>query len=149
MGAAATAGATGAYKAPGLRAGAEGAPRVMSDAEKVNLKVSNLSPETIEDDLRALFQPFGNLAPFRLIRDQATNISKGFAYLRYSTHREAQAAQVNLNGFRLHHMVIKVEFVERREDRPGGGGMGGHKYLSGYGKSLADTSGANVLSHKQ
>jgi len=36
-----------------------------------------------------------------------------------------------------------------REAGRGGGGMGGHKYLSGYGKSLADTSWANVLSHKQ
>ncbi len=138
---------TGTYKAPSLRPGAEGVPRPISDAEKVQLKVSNLSPETTEDDLRALFQPFGSLDhKFRIPRDLYGE-SKCFAYLKYGWHKEAEAARVNLNGWRLHHMVLKVEFVEPR-DPLRAPGAGGHRHLQGYGKALADTTGANILSTK-
>ena len=141
-----TAAPTGTYKAPGLRPGADGAPRPITEAELTQLKVSNLSPETIEDDLRGLFQPFGNMDPkFRIARD-AYGESKCYAYLKYSTHREAEAARANLNGWRLFHMVIKVEFVAPRDPSRMGGGQSAHRHLSGYGKALADTSGAALLS---
>ena len=137
-------GGGGTYKAPSLRAGAmPGGTRVITDAERVQLKVSSLAPETTEDDLRSIFQPWGNLDPkFKIAKDSNGN-SRGFCFLRYATHREAQAAIQNINGYRLHHMVLKVEFTEPREHHMGGGG--GHRHLSGYGKNLADTRGATLL----
>ncbi len=137
---------TGLYKAPSLRPGADGAPRPITEAELTQLKVSNLSPETTEDDLRALFQPFGNMDPkFRIARDTYGE-SKCYAYLKYHTHREAEAARANLNGWRLNYMVIKVEFVAPRDpSKFGGGAQSAHRHLSGYGKALADTSGAALL----
>ena len=139
----------GLYRAPSQRPGADGAPRVITEADLTQVKVSNLSPETTEDDLRGLFQPFGNLDPkFRIARDTYGE-SRCYAYLKYHTHREAQAALTNLNGWRLNYMVIKVEFVAPRDpSRMGGGGQAGHRNLSGYGKALADTSGAAILSTK-
>ena len=146
----ATSAPMGVYKAPSLRAGADGAPRPIVEADMLQLKVSNLSPETTEDDLRGLFQSFGMLDhKFRIARDNHGE-SKCFAYLKYATHREAEAARAALNGWRLNYMVIKVEFVAPRDPSrsgPGGGG-GGHRHLSGYGKALADTSGSNILSTK-
>jgi hypothetical protein len=137
---------TGLYKAPSLRPGADGAPRPITEAELTQLKVSNLSPETTEDDLRALFQPFGNMdSKFRIARDTYGE-SKCYAYLKYHTHREAEAARANLNGWRLNYMVIKVEFVAPRDPSKFGGGQSVHRHLSGYGKALADTSGAALLS---
>ena len=140
---------TGLYKAPSLRPGADGATRPITEADLTQLKVSNLSPETTEDDLRGLFQPFGNMDPrFRIARDNYGE-SKCYAYLKYNTHREAAEACKHLNGWRLNYMVIKVEFVQPRDpSKAGGGGQSAHRHLSGYGKALADTSGAALLSTK-
>ena len=142
---------TGAYVPPSMRAGAaaSGAPRPVSMEEMVQLRVSNLSPETTEDDLRALFQPFGRLdqRATHIARNRDTQESRGFAFLKYAWHKEAADAKAHLNGYRLHHMIIRVEFAENRDSLRGnslsGSGIGRH--LSGYGGKLADTKGATLL----
>lgn len=143
----ALASAGGAYKPPSLRTGslASSDLRVQTDEEKVQLKVSNIDPETTEDDLRAIFQRYGNLDPkFRIQRDAKGN-SRSFCFLRYKMHREAAAALDGVNGLRLGHMVLKVEFTESR-DRFSNSSSGAHRHLSGYGSKLADTTGATLLS---
>jgi hypothetical protein len=140
----------GAYVPPSMRAGATpGAVRPPSLDDLVQLRVSNLSPETTEDDLRALFQPFGRLDQrIHIARQKETGESRGFAFLKYAWHKEAADAKTHLNGYRLKHMIIRVEFAENRDGGAGrnslsGSGIGRH--LSGYGGKLADTTGAYVL----
>jgi RNA recognition motif-containing protein len=131
-----------------MRAGATpGVPRPVSLEEMVQLRVSNLSPDTSEDDLRALFQPFGRLDQrIHIARHKETQESRGFAFLKYAWHKEAADAKQHLNGYRLHHMIIRVEFSENRDSgRSALSGSGLGRHLSGYGGRLADTKGAHVL----
>ena len=115
--------------------------------ELVQLRVSNLNPDTDEDDLRALFQPFGRLDQrIHIARYKETGESRGFAFLKYAWHKEAAEAKASLNGYRLNNMVIQVEFSENRDSgRSALSGSGIGRHLSGYGGKLADTKGAHLL----
>jgi len=75
----------GAYVPPSLR-GAGGARR--TDIENISyrddtatLRVSNLSSDTGEDDLRQLFQPFGHISRVYVAKDRITGQSRGFAFV--------------------------------------------------------------------
>lgn len=141
----------GAYVPPSMRGGAAGAtggaPREIAYEERLQLRVSNLSPDTSEDDLRNLFQPFGRVEKVYIAKDHATGESRGFAYIKFQYHTSAEEARKNLHGYPLHHMVMRVDWSEPREDRggPGGSSQAPHRNLSGYGKALADTRGSNLL----
>jgi translation initiation factor 3 subunit G len=141
----------GAYVPPSMRAGAALAPGVIREVlyeERIQLRVNNLSPETTEDDLRNLFQPFGRLDKVFVAHDRITGESRGFAFIKYTRHSDAEAARQNLNGYPLSHMILRVEWSEPRLDAPGGpGGSAGpdRRHLSGYGKALADTRGATTF----
>ena len=117
--------------------------------ELVQLRVSNLSPETGEDDLRNLFQPFGRLDKVFVAADRVTREPRGFAFIKYTRHIDAEVAKNNLHGYPLHSMILRVEWSEPRMDAPGGLGSAQdkpHRHLSGYGGQLADTRGAHTFS---
>ena len=142
----------GAYVPPSMRSGPSGAPgeplREMAYEERLQLRVSNLSPDTSEDDLRNLFQPFGRVEKVYIAKDHASGESRGFAFIKFLYHSSAEEARKNLNGYPLHHMIMRVDWSEPREAGPGGGSSlsgGGPRNLSGYGKALADTRGSNLL----
>ncbi len=140
----------GAYVPPSMRTGAAGAPgaplREIAYEERLQLRVSNLSPDTSEDDLRNLFQPFGRVEKVYVAKDHATGESRGFAFIKFLYHSSAEDARKSLNGYPLHHMIMRVDWSEPRIEGPGGAGpMPAHRNLSGYGKALADTRGSNLL----
>lgn len=143
----------GAYVPPSMRSGGSGAPgeplREMAYEERLQLRVSNLSPDTSEDDLRNLFQPFGRVEKVYIAKDHSTGESRGFAFIKFLYHSSAEDARKNLNGYPLHHMIMRVDWSEPREVGPGGPGgslaSSGPRNLSGYGKALADTRGSNLL----
>ncbi len=91
---------SGKYVPPSARAGGAGAgdQRDVPVEELTQLRVSNLSEDVEEDDLRALFRPFGNLDKIFLARDRETGIPRGFAFVRYLRHDEAEAAMKSLDG---------------------------------------------------
>ena len=111
--------------------------RISTDAEVrarmamvSNLFVTNLSPDTTDEDLQGLFRPFGRCT-VKLPKDRRTGAVRGFAFINFNRIQDAQVALVNLNGWRLHHMVILVKQAdESEEERPvrvavGGGAAGG------------------------
>ena len=89
------------------------------------LFVGNLSFNTTEGDILALFKQAGNVSTCNLIMDKFTNKSRGFAFVEMGTKTEADAAIAGLNGKTLKDRTIVVNESRPRPDNRGGGGGGG------------------------
>ncbi|HET7839208.1 MAG TPA: RNA-binding protein [Rectinemataceae bacterium] len=84
------------------------------------LYVGNLSYNTYEDSLRALFQTFGTVVSAKIITDRDSGSSKGFGFVEMGTDDEARAAIQGANGRDLDGRQIKVNEAmdkPRRDDR--------------------------------
>jgi RNA recognition motif-containing protein len=74
-----------------------------------NVYAGNLSHSTTEDELRAAFEEYGEVASVKIITDRASGRSKGFGFVEMSTEEEATAAINGLNGTELGGHTIKVD----------------------------------------
>jgi RNA recognition motif-containing protein len=79
-----------------------------------NVYAGNLSHSTTEDELRAAFEEYGEVASVKIITDRASGRSKGFgfvemSFVEMSTEEEATAAINGLNGTELGGHTIKVD----------------------------------------
>jgi RNA recognition motif-containing protein len=89
------------------------------------LYVGNLSFDTSESDLSALFAPIGNVVSCSLITDKFTGKSRGFAFIEMSNQAEATKAISEMNGKDCGGRALTVNEAKPREERSGGGGGGG------------------------
>jgi cold-inducible RNA-binding protein len=94
-----------------------------------NLFVGNMSFQTTEGDLRALFEPFGQLARVHIAMDRETGRSRGFAFVEMPNDAEAAKAIAGLDGKDVNGRNLKVnearpksESTGPRGPRPGGPG---------------------------
>lgn len=88
----------------------------------MNIYVGNLSTETSEDELRAAFEAFGEVATVRIVRDKATGASRGFGFVEMSAEDQAKAAIEQMNGKELQGSPLSVELGRARTAPTGGGG---------------------------
>ena len=51
-----------------------------------NLFVGNMNFQTTEGDLRALFEPFGEIVRIQVMTDRDTGRARGFAHLAERSH---------------------------------------------------------------
>ncbi|MCX7008716.1 MAG: RNA-binding protein [Kiritimatiellaeota bacterium] len=91
------------------------------------LYVGNMSFNTMDTDLKALFQQAGTVVSCDIILDKFTSKSRGFGFVEMSTQEEAAKAIADFNGKDLDGRALTVNEAKPREDRPrgGGGGFGG------------------------
>jgi len=82
-----------------------------------NIYVGNLSYDTTEAALTELFSTHGEILSTKLIEDQYTNRSKGFAFIEMANEDEAQAAIKALNGKEVDGRNIKVNEANDRPKR--------------------------------
>ncbi len=83
----------------------------------VNIYVGNLSYDTTEDRLRALFAEFGEVEAARVITDRYTGRSKGFGFVEMSAEDAAQEAIGALNGKSVDGREIRVDRAKPRTER--------------------------------
>lgn len=88
-----------------------------------NIFVGNISFQTTEDQIRALFESFGEVSRVNVVADRDTGRPRGFAFVEMATDAQAQAAVTALNGKPFGGRPLTVS--EARERAPGGGGGGG------------------------
>lgn len=86
------------------------------------LYVGNLSYETADDDLRAMFAEFGTVQSAQVITDRDTGRSKGFGFVEMASDREATEAIGGLNGRTVGGRALTVNVAKPKEDRPRDGG---------------------------
>ena len=79
--------------------------------------VGNLSYNTTEAALRALFAEYGEIESVNVITDRDTGRPKGFAFVEMATEQEAQAAISALNGKQVDDREIKVDKANPPRER--------------------------------
>jgi RNA recognition motif-containing protein len=97
------------------------------------LYVGNLTYDTTESTIEALFGQHGAVSSVALITDRDTGRPKGFGFVEMGTAEEAQAAKSALDGTDLGGRAIKVDVAKERQPRTGGGGGYGRGSGGGYG----------------
>jgi RNA recognition motif-containing protein len=85
----------------------------------MNIYVGNLSWQTTEDQLRDLFQAYGEVSSVNIIKDKYTGASRGFGFVEMSSDSDGQAAIQALNESEFDGRSIKVNIARPREDRGG------------------------------
>lgn len=89
-----------------------------------NLYIGNVSFETTNSDLEALFAQVGTVSSVNIIMDRDTGRSRGFGFVEMGADSEAQAAIEQFDGYELQGRALKVNEAKPREPRGGGGGGG-------------------------
>jgi len=84
----------------------------------MNIYVGNLPYNVTEDELRATFSEFGEVASATLISDKFSGESKGFGFVEMNNNSEADAAIKALNESAFKGRNIKVNQAKPRGDRP-------------------------------
>lgn len=84
----------------------------------MNMYVSNLGFHVNDDDLRKLFEPFGQVSSAKVITDRETGKSRGFGFVEMSSNTEADQAMGKLNGIDIEGRSISVTVARERENRP-------------------------------
>ena len=87
---------------------------------EVKLYVGNLSYQTTDDDLRALFAKAGTVASVAVIKDRDTGASKGFGFVEMTTQAEAQNAIKLLDNYQMGDRALKVNLAKPKEERSSG-----------------------------
>ena len=82
------------------------------------LYVGNLSPNTTESQILDLFKQSGTVVSCQLIKDKATGVSKGFAFVEMGAEAEAVKAMADCNGKELDGRGLKVNEAKPRPERP-------------------------------
>ncbi len=88
------------------------------------LYVGNLSYETSEADLQALFAEAGTVETVNVIRDRETGRARGFAFVEMASEADAQAAIERFNEQSFGGRNLTVNVAKPQAPRSGGGGGG-------------------------
>jgi cold-inducible RNA-binding protein len=97
------------------------------------LYVGNLSFQTTQQDLEALFGELGTVESVSMVTDRDTGQPRGFAFVEMASNSEAQAAIQALDGKDVDGRALKVNEARPKEDRGRRGGFGGGRGGSGGG----------------
>ena len=88
------------------------------------LYVGNLNFATTEDDIKAAFEPHGEIDSVYLVQDRDTGRSRGFAFVEMVDADQAEQAIAALNGTDLSGRDLVVNEARPKPERGGGGGGG-------------------------
>ncbi|MDD2240740.1 MAG: RNA-binding protein [Kiritimatiellae bacterium] len=83
----------------------------------MKIYVGNLSFRATDDDLRAAFEPFGDVVSARVIQDRDTGRSRGFGFVEMPNPDEANAAIEKLNNAEIVDRAVRVNEAQERPPR--------------------------------
>ena len=83
----------------------------------MNIYVSNLAYNATDDDLRQLFESYGEVDTIRIITDRDTGSPRGFGFVDMPDSRAAQSAIQGLQGKELGGRTLNVNEAKPREPR--------------------------------
>jgi len=95
-----------------------------------NLFVGNINFQMTEAEIRALFEPFGQITRVHVVKDRETGRARGFAFVEMPNDEEAKKAIAELDGKEVSGRNLKVNEARPKESSgrsgPPGGGRGGY-----------------------
>jgi cold-inducible RNA-binding protein len=85
-----------------------------------NIFVGNLSFNTSEEELRQLFEPYGQVDRVSILTDRETGRSRGFGFVEMGNSEEGEKAIAALNGSDLGGRAINVNEARPKAERASG-----------------------------
>lgn len=105
------------YVPPSKRGGnASTVPELKRRNDENAVRVGNLSEDTCEADLLELFRPFGQVLRAHVVKDHKTNVSRGFGFVNFANHEDAQRAIAKLDGYGYDNLILHVEWSAPRSN---------------------------------
>ncbi len=83
----------------------------------MNIYVGNLHYEIGEDELKEIFEKFGEVNSVKVITDKYSGRSKGFGFIEMLNDTEAKEAVDNLDGTEIGGRNVKVNQARERRER--------------------------------
>ncbi|MEZ7958022.1 MAG: hypothetical protein QMC23_00465 [Rubritalea sp.] len=77
--------------------------------------IRNLSRETTEPQLKALFEEYGQVTSCDLVLDKSTGKSKGFGFAEMPIDKDARYAIKKLNDRNIDNTRIRVKVAEDKK----------------------------------
>lgn len=93
----------------------------------MNIYVSNLSFNLNDEDLKGLFDSYGEVTSAKVISDKFTGQSRGFGFVEMGDDEAARKAIAELDNNTVDGRNIKVAEARPKEDRSASGNNGGYK----------------------
>lgn len=93
----------------------------------MKLFIGNFTFSTTEDDLRALFEPYGTIDSISVVTDRTTGRSRGFGFVEMPDRGQAEKAIDALNGKEVGGRTLNINEARPKVDNGGfRGGRGGN-----------------------
>ena len=86
-------------------------------AEEINIYVGNLPYRATEDDIRELFEQYGNVNSVSLITDRDTGRARGFGFVEME-REGGNAAIAALDGQEFQGRNLRINEARPREESP-------------------------------
>lgn len=90
-----------------------------------NIFVGNLDFNTSEDELRKLFEAYGQVDRVSILTDRETGRSRGFGFVEMINAEEGEKAIAALNGSDVGGRKLNVNEARPKAEQRGGGDRGG------------------------
>lgn len=97
----------------------------------MNIYVSNLSFNVVDEDLKAFFEEYGEVSSARVITDKFTGRSRGFGFVEMPNDEEAKKAIAELDKGVVEGRPITVTEAKPREERSNSGNGGNRRSFAG------------------
>jgi cold-inducible RNA-binding protein len=88
-----------------------------------NIFVGNLSFDSTEASVRALFEAYGSVDRVSVVSDRETGRAKGFGFVEMSTDADADRAIAGLNGKDLDGRTLNVNEARPKAERSSSSGQ--------------------------
>jgi len=83
-----------------------------------NIFVGNLSFNTSEDELRQMFEPFGQVDRVSIMTDRDTGRSRGFGFVEMASNEDGEKAITALNGSQVGGRTLNVNEARPKPSTP-------------------------------
>ena len=100
-----------------------------------SIYVGNLDYNTSEQELRQIFEAYGQVENVNMIRDQYSGQPRGFAFVEMANDEDAEKAIAGTNGMQVGARNLTVNEARPKGNRAGGGGGGRGGFGGGGGRS--------------
>jgi cold-inducible RNA-binding protein len=98
-----------------------------------NIFVGNLDFNTSEEELRQMFEAYGQVDRVSIMTDRETGRSRGFGFVEMTNAEDGEKAIAALNGSQLGGRTLNVNEARPKVERGSGGGGGGGRDRGGRG----------------
>lgn len=88
----------------------------------MNIYVGNLPYTVRDEELRATFEPYGQVLSAEVIFDKRTRRSRGYGFVEMANEAEARRAISALNGKELNGRELRVDASQPKTEKPAGSG---------------------------